>query len=208
MQLKVVICLRVHLYAEGLRRLLEDDNDLLVVGVAHNDLEIEKVLQNEADIIITDLPSCRKVLDMQRDGNNKKVLLVDEASDISFKGIKDMIDAGLGGVLSLDADSQMLKKAAHKLHDGELWLDRHTTHGVLSMNETKKPDIHLTEKEAVVLRDICSGLSNKEIARKLSISEQTVKSHCNHLFKKFGVKSRLKLAVCAPKDYLEHQPRQ
>lgn len=206
MQLKVVICLRVQLYAEGLRRLLQDDSDLLVIGVAHNDEEIDKVLQNEADVIITDLFNCRKVLSMQSGSNDKKILLINEASDIGIKNIRVLIDDGLGGILSPDADSQMLQKATRKLHEGELWLDRQTTHEVLSVHEAKKTHIHLTKKEAVILKNICSGLSNKEIARKLSISEQTVKSHCNHLFKKFGVKSRLKLAVRAPQHYPEDQP--
>lgn len=207
MQLKVVICLRVHLYAEGLRRLLEDDNDLLVVGMANNDEEIAKALHCKPDVIITDLLSCGKVLDLQPNNGSRKVLLVNDSSDISAERIKEMIDKGLGGILSLDSDSHMLQKAARKLNDGELWLDRQTTHDILSVHETKKTDIHLTKKEAEILRYICSGLSNKEIANKLFISEQTVKSHCNHLFKKFGVRSRLKLAVRAPQCYPDNQSR-
>jgi DNA-binding NarL/FixJ family response regulator len=124
MQLKVVICLRVHLYAEGLRRLLEDENDLLVVGMAHNDEEIANVLHCKPDVIITDLSYCGKVLDLQPKNGNRKVLLVNETSDISAERIKEMIDNGLGGILSRDSDSHMLQKAARKLHDGELWLDR------------------------------------------------------------------------------------
>jgi two-component system nitrate/nitrite response regulator NarP len=205
MQLKVVICLRVHLYAEGLRRLLEDENDLLVVGMAHNDEEIANVLHCKPDVIITDLSYCGKVLDLQPKNGNRKVLLVNETSDISAERIKEMIDNGLGGILSRDSDSHMLQKAARKLHDGELWLDRQTTHDVLSVQEVKRDDIHLTKKEAVILRYICSGLSNKEISGKLFISEQTVKSHCNHLFKKFGVRSRLKLAIRAPQCYPDRQ---
>lgn len=198
MQLKIVICLRVHLYAAGLRRLLEDDSELHVVGMAHTAKEIEKVLQGKPDVIITDLPSCRIVLNLQPVSRNKKVLLVNESSGINAKLVKGMIDNGLGGILSSNSDSHLLQKAAHKLHAGEIWLDRQTTHEVLNIHEVKKTDVHLTKKETVILDYICSGLSNKEIARKLVISEQTVKSHCNHLFKKFGVKSRLKLAIRAP----------
>jgi DNA-binding NarL/FixJ family response regulator len=98
----------------------------------------------------------------------------------------------------MDSGSHVLQKAARKLNDSELWLDRQTMHELLSVHEAKKPDIHLTKKGTEILRYICSGLSNKEIDRKPIVSEQTVKSHCNPLFKKFGVQSRLKFAIQAP----------
>jgi DNA-binding NarL/FixJ family response regulator len=59
--------------------------------------------------------------------------------------------------------------------------------------------MHLTKKEMEILHYLCSGFTNKEMSQKLSISEPTVKSHVNHLFKKFGVSNRLKLAICASK---------
>lgn len=203
MTLKVVVCCRVHLYAEGIRRLLEDDNELFVLGIAHDDEEISNLLQYDPDVIISDLSSCKKVLSALTNPINKKVLLVNETSDISAEQIKNMIADGLGGILPKDADGKLLQKAARKLHDGELWIDHQTMREVLSRREEKKPDIHLTKKETEILKFICTGHTNKEIARKLYISEQTVKSHCNHLFKKFGVSSRLKLAIRAPECYPE-----
>lgn len=203
MLLKVIICCRVHLYAEGIRSLLLEDGELSVLGMAHDDENIKNLMQYDPDVIITDLPSCKKVLSLLPNPENKKVLLINGTKDISFEQIKSMIADGLGGILAMDANSQLLQKAARKLHDGELWLDRHTTQEVLSSREEKKLDIHLTKKEAEILKQICNGLTNKEIARKLYISEQTVKSHCNHLFKKFGVSSRLKLAISVPECYPE-----
>lgn len=205
MTLKVAICCRVHLYAEGIRRLLEEDHELLVLGMAHDDEEIRNLIQYDPDIIIADLPSCRDVLNALPNPKNKRVLMVNESAGISPEQIKTMIADGLGGILPRDADGQLLQKAAKKLHEGELWFDHQTMREVLSRGEKKKPDIHLTKKETEILKYICSGLTNKEIARKLYISEQTVKSHCNHLFKKFGVTSRLKLAVRAPECFPESQ---
>ncbi len=203
MTLKVAIFCRVHLYAEGLRKLLEDDNELLVIGMAHDDVDIINLIQYDPDVIIADLPSCRKALSVLPNNKNKKVLLISETSEVNAAQIKVMIADGLGGILTNDADGQSLQKAARKLHDGELWFDRHTIREVLSRQDEKKTDIHLTKKETEILNHICTGLTNKEIASKLYISEQTVKSHCNHLFKKFGVSSRLKLAVSAPECYSE-----
>ena len=203
MTLKVAILCRVHLYAEGLRKLFEDDNELLVIGMAHDDEEIINLIQYDPDVVIADLPSCKKALSLLPNNKNKKVLLISDASEVNSSHIKSMIADGLGGILTNDSDGQSLRKAAKKLHDGELWFDRHTIREVLSRQEEKKTDIHLTKKETEILNHICTGLTNKEIARKLFISEQTVKSHCNHLFKKFGVSSRLKLAVSAPECYSE-----
>jgi len=203
MELKVVVCCRVQLYAEGIRKLLEEDDELHVLGTAHDEEEIRNLIQYSPDVIIADLPSCREALSALPNGDNKKVLLVDEANNISSEEIKSLINDGLGGILTNEADSKLLQKAVRKLHDGELWFDRNTMREVLSRRSEKKTDIHLTKKETEILGFICTGLTNKEIARKLYISEQTVKSHCNHLFKKFGVSSRLKLAVRAPDRYSE-----
>lgn len=201
MTLRIAIFCRVHLYAEGIRKLLEDDKELLVLGMAHSDEEIKNLIQYGPDVIIADLPSCKNVLKSMTEENNKKVLLISESSEVSTANIKSMIAEGLGGILTNDADGKLLQKAVRKLHDGELWFDRHTIHDVLSRQDKKKKDIHLTKKETEILNHICTGLTNKEIAQKLYISEQTVKSHCNHLFKKFGVSSRLKLAINAPKFF-------
>lgn len=205
MTLNILICCRTHLYAEGIRKLLEDDDELSVLGMAHNDEDVRNLMQYDPDVVVTDLPCCKKVLNTLPDTKEKKVLMISEVTDISAEQIKSMIADGLGGILAMDADSKVLQKAVRKLHEGELWLDRHTMHEVLSRREDEKTDIHLTKKETEILNYICSGLSNKEIAKKLFISEQTVKSHCNHLFKKFGVRSRLKLAISAPECYLDSQ---
>ena len=195
MTLKVIVCCRVNLYAEGIRKLLEEDEDLHVLGMAHDAGEIRNLVQYDPDVVITDLSNCRDALSDLQNSGNKKVLLVDEASGISADNIKSLIAEGLGGILTINADSKLLHKAVRKISDGELWFDRQTIGDVLSRKDEKKEDFHLTKKETEILKFICTGLTNKEIATKLYISEQTVKSHCNHLFKKFGVSSRLKLAV-------------
>jgi DNA-binding NarL/FixJ family response regulator len=55
--------------------------------------------------------------------------------------------------------------------------------------------IDLTKKEKEIVSLICNGCRNKEIAQRLDISEQTVKSHCNRIYKKVGVSDRLQLAL-------------
>lgn len=203
MQLNVIICCQIYLYAEGLRRLLEEDEDIRVLGIACNDEEIRKLIDFEPDVIVSDMINCKKVLKMLPSNDDKKVLLINDSMDLCSDTLKTMITEGLGGILPRNADGKLLQKATRKLHDGELWIDHQTMREVFSRQGEPSSDIHLTRKEQEILNYICRGLSNKEIASKLFISEQTVKSHCNHLFKKFGVTSRLKLAIAAPKTLAE-----
>lgn len=200
MDVNVAICCQVHLYAEGLCKLLEEDDEINVLGFAGSSKEIEHLMEMSPDIIVTDVASRKMVLGAQADNKSKNILVInDDAAALSGGSLRSMITDGVGGLLPRDADNKMLKKAVKKLNGGELWLDRQTMSKVFSGAKEASNDIHLTKKETVILGHVCDGLSNKEIANKLYISEQTVKSHCNHLFKKFGVSSRLKLAVHAPK---------
>jgi DNA-binding NarL/FixJ family response regulator len=203
MQMNIIICCQVYLFAEGVKCLLETDESLRVWGIACNDQEIKKLMDLDPDVIVSDMANCRKILESLTGGDSRKVLLVNDRMDLSSDTIKSMIAEGLGGILPRDADSKLLMKAVKKLHEGELWIDHQTLREVLRGNSGKHHDIHLTKKETDILHYVCSGFTNKEIAKRLFISEQTVKSHCNHLFKKFGVSSRLKLALCAPTYFPE-----
>lgn len=198
MEVNVAICCQVHLYAEGICKLLEEDGEINVLGVSSDKSGIEDLIDMHPDIIVADLVNCKKVIDLLPDGERKCVLLLnDEEISLDGSDLKLMITEGLGGLLPRDSDSRVFIKAIKKLNEGELWIDRQTLKEVFSSKHVRQK-VQLTKKEAEILECICDGLTNKEIANKLFICEQTVKSHCNHLFKKFGVTSRLKLAVSAP----------
>jgi len=198
MEVDVAICCLAHLYAEGICKLLEADDEINVLGVSDNNGSIEALIGMRPDIILTDLINCKKVIELLPGTERKCVLLINDKG-VSLDGgdIRSMIAEGLGGILTEDSDSSMLRKAIKKLNEGELWIDRQTMKEVFSSKQMSLK-VQLTKKEKEILECICDGLTNKEIAKKLFICEQTVKSHCNHLFKKFGVTSRLKLAVYAP----------
>jgi DNA-binding NarL/FixJ family response regulator len=198
MGVSVAICFQVHLYAEGICKLLEEDDEIKVLGVSTKNDSLEELISMHPDIIVADLVNCKSVIALLSSIQRKCVLLVnDEENTLEGGDLRLMIAEGLGGILPKESDSRLFRKAIKKLHEGELWIDRQTLKEVFnSKQESQK--VQLTKKEKEILECICNGLTNKEIANKLYICEQTVKSHCNHLFKKFGVKSRLKLAVSAP----------
>lgn len=208
MEVKVIVCCQTQLCAEGVWCLLEQDDDIQVLGTANTEEKISSLMKYDPDVIVTDFACCNVILKKLSPRNDKKVLLINDGSDYNNENIKVMISDGLGGILPIEAGAKLLQKAIKKLNEGELWIDRHTIREVLSRRETRQSQINLTKKEKEILNYVCIGLSNKEIAEKLFISEQTVKSHCNHLFKKFGVSSRLKLALQAmPKYFSENLNR-
>lgn len=198
MEIKVAICCLVQVYAEGICKLLEEDDEINVLGVSEKNGDIESLIGMRPDIILTDLKNCKKVIELLPGTERKCVLLINDKG-VSLDGgdLRSMIAEGLGGIITRDSDSILLRKAIRKLHEGELWVDRQTMKEVFSSKKVSQK-VQLTKKEIEILECICDGLTNKEIANKLFVCEQTVKSHCNHLFKKFGVTSRLKLAVSAP----------
>jgi DNA-binding NarL/FixJ family response regulator len=70
-------------------------------------------------------------------------------------------------------------------------------------SQTRLRDIRLTNAEREIVALLCHGFRNKEIAQQQNISEQTVKSHCNKAYKKFGVSDRLQLALEVYKHFPE-----
>lgn len=101
------------------------------------------------------------------------------------------------GIISPDADKRRLIEAINSVHEGAIWINNHNLKDLL---HKKSPKMawegliqHLTERENQVMECLLQGLTNKEIANMLSISEQTVKSHMRSIFKKFNVSNRCQL---------------
>lgn len=199
MSIKAIVCGRVNLLNERVRNVLDQDEQCHVLGVADTTSEAKNLMQYNPDVVITDLACSSEVLDLLSRGSQTKVLLVGSDNELNSENLRHMIDDGLTGILPSKAGGDLLLKAVKKLYQGEMWIDRHTMKDVLSHKDEPQKDYHLTKKEKEILNYVCAGLTNKEVAKKLYISEQTVKSHCNHLFKKFGVTNRTKLALYAQK---------
>jgi len=199
MAINVLIYCGYRLFAEGLQKLLEEDKSMRIVGIHAGDEGVSGILQNDPDVIVADLPSCNFLVNNYEKKLPAKTILItdDRKAPFGNGGLQKLIAKGLVGIFHKSYDSDLLKKAIATVHAGELWIDRKTLTESLSSSQNAHKKISLTKKEKEILDCICEGMTNKETAEKLSISELTVKSHCNHLFKKFGVSNRLKLALLA-----------
>jgi len=124
----------------------------------------------------------------------------------SVKAIKD----GARGIILKHAASEFLIKGIRKVFEGELWADTSTmTRVVESLSQkyrgerdSEKDRKELSQREKEVVGLVASGYRNKEIANKLFISEQTVKTHLSNIFQKLELNDRLELALYAMRNGL------
>jgi DNA-binding NarL/FixJ family response regulator len=196
MKIRIVIGCHSYLLGEGIKKLLKDDEGIEIIGIFDEGADIEEILKLEPDLALVDHKIFRTFPEASLN-NRVKFLLIGDSSwtPESERKIPDLILKGVYGILSSDADSVILKEAIRVAHSGELWLDRKIIKNILCRINHEEKSIDLTKREREIVGLICLGYRNKEIAQKLDISEQTVKSHCNRIYKKVGVTDRLQLAL-------------
>jgi len=115
------------------------------------------------------------------------------------------LDAGARGVLLKTAPPEMFLTAARAALSGETWVQPELSHAVYAelsrrlrgAEESRRPATKLTTRQLEILRLIAMGLRNAEIAERLTISEQTVKTHVAAILRRLDVKSRLQAARVA-----------
>ena len=132
-----------------------------------------------------------------------KVIALTMFGEIEY--FNEMIDAGVDGFLLKNTDIDELETAVLKVVSGEPYFAKEFLgHLSITLKNSKfpNPDIHLSERELEVLRLICDGYSNNEIAEKLFISTHTVDGHRRNLISKTGVKNAPNLVLFAVRNGL------
>jgi DNA-binding NarL/FixJ family response regulator len=195
MPIQVAIACRQQIYAEGVCKLLEGSKEIVVVGVARTAGALKELLRQPLDVVLLEVSTFDRVLAATDLRPGLRFLLLDDYRS-SYGDLQQLVGRGICGFLGSDMDAEMLRKAILQVSSGELWIDHKTIRESL-VTTPKNRTVRLTRKETEVLQCLYAGFSNKEAANKLCVSEQTIKSHYNHLFKKFGVSNRLKLALHA-----------
>jgi DNA-binding NarL/FixJ family response regulator len=198
-ELRVVLADDQTIVREGLVTLLGLLPGIAVVGAAPNgERAVALVAELAPDVLLTDLrmPVCDGVEATRRvraeHPGTAVVVLTTYADDAS---VVEALRAGAAGWLSKDADAEAIGRALRSAADGHTTVDSAALARLLAAEPAARaaaaelPD-GLTAREAEVLGLIASGLSNGEIARRLVVSEATVKTHVNHLFAKAGLRDR------------------
>ena len=197
-ELRVVLADDQTIVREGLVTLLGLLPGIRVVGAAPDgERAVALVAEHAPDVLLTDLrmPVCDGVEATRRvrteHPGTAVVVLTTYADDAS---VVEALRAGASGWLSKDADAEAIGRALRSAADGHTTVDSAALARLLATepaprHPTELPD-GLTAREAEVLGLIATGLSNGEIARRLVVSEATVKTHVNHLFAKAGLRDR------------------
>ena len=209
-RIRVMVAHDHTLVREGIRLVLGKDNAITVVGEnEHGVGTVDLVAKHQPDIVILDttvsgMDVIEVILSIKQRSPGTRPLLLTATRNVAL--IFNALKAGAKGYLSSDASVSELVKAIQAVHDGELWVERKLMaklfdRGVLvdATGEDRRADFQaaLTRREHEVLHFLASGGTNKDIAHALLISEKTVKSHLNNIFRKLQVTGRLQAVLYA-----------
>ncbi|MCH9408256.1 two-component system response regulator NarL [Pantoea agglomerans] len=190
----------------GLKQLIALDERLQVVAEAGNGIDgLVLAQQHDPDLILLDLnmPGLNGLdtLTQLREIALSGRVVVFSVSD-NEEDVVSALKRGADGYLLKDMEPEALLKALHQAAAGQIVLSEALTPILVARLREAQPaqtrDINqLTRRERDILQLISDGMTNKAIARKLAISESTVKVHVKYLLKKMNLKSRLEAAVWA-----------
>lgn len=189
----------------GLRALLEKREGLTIVGEAAGVTEaVDKALLSRPDVVLMDvrledgsgIEACRRILDADR---GIRVLMLTSFSD--EEAVISSILAGASGYLLKQIDAESVYRAIDAVSRGEVLLDPDLTRTVLeriraaSEKPPEKGMDALTKRELEVLELIARGMTNKEIATELYLSDKTVRNYVSSILDKLDISHRTQAAI-------------
>src|SRR5690348_17755473 len=201
MTIRIVIADDHSVVRQGLRMFLGLDPELEIVGEAADGAEAVRLAQQlRPDVVVMDL--LMPVMDgitatatIRRELPDTEVLaLTSVLEDASVVGA---VRAGAIGYLLKDTQADALCQAIKAAAAGQVQLTPRAAARLMQVVSTPESPEALTERETEVLRLLAQGQSNKQIARRLNNTEQTIKSHVSRILSKLGVQSRTQATLYA-----------
>jgi DNA-binding NarL/FixJ family response regulator len=204
-RIRVLIAEDHALVREGTRHMLEQHDDLEVVAeVGNGERAVSAASRLAPDVALLDIkmPELNGVEATKRiraESPSTAVLILSAYDDDDY--VTGLIAAGAAGYLLKTVRSDELVDAVRRVHHGETVLHPEVARKVAQLwRREVSPANHespLTDKEEHVLRLVCRGLHNKEIAQELSVSVRTVEGHMSGIFARLNVHSRTEAALLA-----------
>ena len=210
MAVKIMIADDHSMIREGLKNLLELDGDIQVIAEAVDGEDcLEKLQLVKPDVLLLDINMPKKngleVLKSLKSRRSKlKVLVLTVHNETEY--LMKAGDIGVNGYVLKDSESAELKKAIFTVADGETYIQPSLIPALnakmIETNKDAEKIKSLTKRELDVLKLLAVGMFNKEVGKRLEISERTVKNHVSNIFKKLGVTDRTQAAVFAIRNNL------
>lgn len=194
----------------GLRRLLETEPDFRIVGEAiDGDSAVRLTRELQPHILLLDL-AMPGVSGMEALGTllqqNAEVRTIILTAEIEKGEVTQALQLGARGIVLKQSATELIAKCIRRVLEGQVWVGRDCVGDMIDVLRTVLPqnglaaprrDFSLTPRETQVLTAILAGFGNKELAARLSISEQTAKHHISNIYDKLGVSNRMELALFA-----------
>lgn len=189
------------LVREGLSAVITMEEDMNLIGEASNgDEAITLVARMNPDIALVDLrlanTSGLEIIQSCKGSspNCKYIILTSSAERADFRQAREV---GVDGYVLKDAFPEELLSAIRLVHRGRKYYDPGMVDFMMSKEENNEHIEQLTPREFEVLRALGEGLNNKEIAKKLFITEYTVKKHVSQVLAKLELADRTQAALYA-----------
>jgi DNA-binding NarL/FixJ family response regulator len=201
------------LFRRGLQMVLEQEDDIEVVGEAGDGSEaVEKAAETMPDIVLMDvrmpkrggIDSCTLIKDAVPSCTIIMLTISDEEADLY-----DAIKAGASGYLLKEISIEEVAESIRAVHAGQSLISPSMASKLLTEFATmikrtderqQVPTPRLTDREMEVLKLVARGLNNRDIAKELFISENTVKNHIRNILEKLQLHSRMEAVVYAVRE--------
>jgi len=205
----IVLADRQEIFREGLKRLLESEPGFVVVGGAGTPAEVlQLVLELDPDVLLLDLGLHGSgSLEILKALAQKpyRVRTIGLTAAVEEEMLKAAVRHGARGTIRKESATPLLFKSIRTVVEDDTWMCPDPAAAAAESEgqpadasvEAQAKKFRLTRREMDIVSAVAAGESNKGIAQRLSLSEDTVKHHVSHVFDKLGVFSRLELAIFA-----------
>jgi DNA-binding NarL/FixJ family response regulator len=210
MTINVLLCDDQALVRDGFRMILNNEEDITVVGEASDGseaLDLTKRLLPQIVLMDVRMPNMNGIEATRRilaSGLESRVLILTTFDLDEY--VYEALRAGASGFLLKDVTARQLVDGVRVVASGEALLAPTVTRRLLERfaptlpggDEPAPPTLEsLTERELEILTLLASGLSNAELGAKLYLSEPTIKTHLSSIFRKLGVRDRVQAVIAA-----------
>lgn len=205
MSVKILLVDDHNLVTEGIARIINSDKNYSVIAQLTNGLDaIEYVKNNNVQIVIMDInmpgmDGIAATIEIKKIVPEIKIIGLSMLGD--YGTIHKMLESGADGYLLKNISGDELFTALKQVLGGKTFLNDELQQLLLKGMHDQKRIPQLTKKEKIVLGFIADGMTNKEIAVKLKIGEETIKSHRKNIMSKFDIHNTAELVRFA----IEHQ---